>query len=471
MECREYKLFINGGWCDGKNGNDMIERHNPSSGECVSRYVNGSFLDIDYASEIAIKTLNSGSWSDLSREKKSLLLTNVANIIEQRREELSKVESLETGKSLSDAKNDIENAIRYWRFASSIVQVEYGNFINNIGSNKGAYIIYEPVGVVALILPWNFPFIVMAERLPFMLAAGCSVVAKPSEYASGSCLILGEILLEAGFPAGVYNVVTGNGSTVGKYLVENNNISMVSFTGSTENGKSVMKAASKNLKRVSLELGGKSPIIVFSDCDLDKAADAVIDGFTDNAGQCCIATSLLLVDDAIYGKLKEKIIRKLNEIDFQQSLATDDQFNKVKSYIDRAKEMPGLDIVGGKIDEKKLFISPTIVEYHDTNYEIYKEEIFGPVLAVTVFKTEEEAIQLANNTEYGLAASIWTSNIAKANRIVRKIKAGRFWINSKQVNFPELPVGGMGTSGIGREAGLQGILAYTEIKSVVYTES
>ena len=470
MECREYKLFIDGEWCDGENDGKIIERKNPSSGNIISRYVNGSKFDVKYASEIALRTLNSGSWSDLSRENKSLLLMNVANKIDQRKEELTKVESLETGKSLSDAKNDIENAIRYWRFASSIVQVEYGNIINNIGPNKGAYTINDPVGVVALILPWNFPFIVMAERLPFIMAAGCSVVAKPSEYASGTCLILGEILHEAGIPPGVYNVITGEGKTVGKYLVENNNISMVSFTGSTENGKSIMKTASKNLKKVSLELGGKSPIIVFSDCDLDKAADAVINGFTDNAGQCCIATSRLLVDNAIYGKLKEKIIRKLSEIDFQQSLATDDQFNKVKSYIDRAKKISDLDLIGGETDSSKLFVSPTIVEYHDTDYEIYKEEIFGPVLAVKVFKTEDEAIQLANNTEYGLAASIWTYDMAKANRIVRKIKAGRFWINSKQVIFPELPVGGMGISGIGREAGLQGILAYTEIKSVIYNE-
>ena len=231
-----------------------------------------------------------------------------------------------------------------------------------------------------------------------------------------------------------------------------------------------MKAASKTLKRVSLELGGKSPIIVFSDCDLDKAADAVINGFTDNAGQCCIATSRLLVDDAIYGELKEKIIRKLNEIDFQQSLATQDQFNKVKSYIDRAKKISDLDMIGGETDPNRLFVSPTIVEYHDTDYEIYKEEIFGPVLAVKVFMTEEEAIQLANDTLYGLAASIWTYDMAKANRIVRKVNAGRFWINSKQVNFPELPVGGTGISGIGREAGLQGILAYTELKSVIYNE-
>jgi len=231
-----------------------------------------------------------------------------------------------------------------------------------------------------------------------------------------------------------------------------------------------MKTASNTLKKVSLELGGKSPIIIFSDCDLDKAVDAVIDGFTHNAGQCCIATSRLLVDDAIYVEFKEKIIKKLSKMNFQQSLATEDQFNKVKSYIDRAKKISDLDMIGGETDPNRLFVSPTIVEYHDTDYEIYKEEIFGPVLAVTVFKTEDEAIELANNTEYGLAASIWTSNMAKANRIVRKIKAGRFWINSKQLNFPELPVGGSGISGIGREAGMQGILAYTEIKSIIFNE-
>ena len=470
MNFRQYKLFINGKWCDGKNDGEFIERRNPSSGNVVAKYINGSNFDIDYASEIALGTLKSGAWSELSREKKSSILLKVANGIESRIEELSIVESLETGKSINDARSDINNGIKYWEYAASIVRVEYGEFINNIGSNKGAYTIYDPVGVVAIILPWNFPFIVLSERLPFILAAGCSVVAKPSEYASGTCLILGEILKDAGMANGVYNVITGHGSSIGNYLVSNKNIAMVSFTGSTQNGKSVMKTASNTLKKVSLELGGKSPIIVFSDCDLDKAVDAVINGFTDNAGQCCIATSRLLVDDGIYGKLKEKIIRKLNEIDFQQSLATDDQFNKVKSYIDRAKEISGLDIVGGEIDEKKLFISPTIVEYHDTNYEIYKEEIFGPVLAVTVFKTEEEAIQLANNTEYGLAASIWTSNMAKANRIVRKINAGRFWINSQQVNYPELPVGGLGISGIGREAGSQGILIYSEIKSVIYGE-
>ena len=468
MVTKEYKIFINGKWSFGTNSGKMIDRINPATGKIVSRYIEASDIDVNKAVDIGSRTLNLGSWSELSREKKSLILIKAADQIEENLNELASIEALETGKLIEDAENDIKNSIKLWRYAASAVRTIYGEYINSLNRKNSAYTLYCPIGVVALILPWNFPFIVLSERLPFILAAGCSVVTKPSEYASGTSLRLCNLLKNAGLPNGVYNVVTGYGNKIGKTLAEHKDISMISFTGSTENGKSVMASASKNLAKVSLELGGKSPVIVFSDADLEQAAEGVLSGFTDNAGQCCIATSRLIVQKSIASYFKKLIALKIQKIKFKQPLATKDQFDKVKSYIEKARDLLGDKMIGGEIDEKKQYISPAIIELPDTNHNLYKNEIFGPILVMTRFSNEKNALEIANDTNYGLAASIWTNNLVLANRIVTKINAGRLWINSKQVNFPELPIGGMKLSGIGREAGLQGILSYSEIKSVIF---
>tara|TARA_Y100000591_G_scaffold265118_1_gene238604 strand:+ start:3501 stop:4907 length:1407 start_codon:yes stop_codon:yes gene_type:complete len=468
MTTKDYKIYINGKWSFGENSGKMIDRMNPNTGELVSRYVEASEIDVENAVDVGLRTLSLGIWSELSREKKSLILFKAADEIENNSNELAEIEAIETGKLIEDAKDDIKNSIKLWRFAAASVRTIYGEHINSLSRKNSAYTLYCPIGVVALILPWNFPFIVLSERLPFILAAGCSVVNKPSEYASGTSLMLCDILKKSGLPDGVYNVLTGYGNKIGKTLAEHKDISMISFTGSTENGRSVMASASKNLAKVSLELGGKSPIIVFSDADLEKAANAVIAGFTDNAGQCCIATSRLIVQKSIASDFKDMLALKLQNLNFKQSLATNDQFNKVKSYIEKANNLLGEKMIGGKINEGKQYIAPTIIELNDTNHSLFKNEIFGPILVMIRFTNEKNALEIANDTNYGLAASIWTNNSALANRIVTKINAGRLWINSKQVNFPELPIGGMKLSGIGREAGLQGILSYSEIKSVIF---
>lgn len=470
MNSINYKMFINGCWVSGENDGEKIIRENPSTGKVVSTYINGSRKDVDNASSIAKETLELGIWSDLPRPQKASYLLKIAHNTRLRLEELAKIESSETGKSFDDACMDITNGIKYWEFAAAAVRLHFGEYIDNIQHQTGAFTSYSPVGVVAVILPWNFPFIVLSERLPFMLGAGCAVVAKPSEYASGTCLVMGEILKDSGIPDGVYNILTGTSDAVGQPLVEHKDIAMVSFTGSTENGRKVMESASKTLKKVSLELGGKSPVILFADCDIDKAVSAIIAGFTENAGQCCIATSRLLIEESIYKIVMRKLTNKIEDLDFEQSLANKNQFEKVKSFIKIARNSDKIEIFGGNIDEERFFISPAIVESKDYKNSLYSKEIFGPILSVLQFNNEKNAIDLANDTNFGLAACIWTSNMNKAKRIINKINAGRFWVNSKQVNFPELPVGGVGQSGVGREAGMQGIIAYSEVKSIIYNE-
>lgn len=463
---RAYGLFIDGAWVEAGTAG-RLERFHPATGEQVATYGRGNAADIDVAVQAAHRALQREDWAALSQRERSQRILNAAEAILRSEEQLAQVEADETGKPLAQARDEIRAGAELWKFAASALRTQSGLRFPDLSPQHSAYTVIEPVGVVALILPWNFPFIVSAERLPFMLAAGCTVVVKPSEFAAGTSLLLGELLLEAGIPAGVYNVVTGLGLETGAPLVEHPQVAMVSFTGSTDNGQMVMAAASRTLKRVSLELGGKSPVLVFADADFEQAADAVIKGFTHNAGQCCIATSRLLVERSASERFKALLVEKLRRLPLTQAVATQAQYDKVCSYVALGKATATTVYAGDSVPATGLFVAPAVFEHESADSAVVREEIFGPVLSLLCFDSEAEAIAMANDTRFGLAAAVWSSDLERAMRVAGKIRAGRLWVNAAQENFPELPVGGYGASGIGREAGAQGILAYSEIKSVI----
>ena len=335
----------------------------------------------------------------------------------------------------------------------------------------------EPIGVVGVITPWNFPFFIGAERYPYILAAGCTLVAKAAEITSGTTLLLAGILKEAGLPDGVFNVVTGSGSVVGQRITEHVDIDMVSFTGSTAVGQMALHASAKNIKRLGLELGGKNPQVVFADADIDAALDGTLFGFLFNTGQCCVSGSRLLVERSIHKDFCQKLVKRaqkvrsgdpLNESTQIGAIVTEKHYQTVLGYIEQGKNEGATLLTGGKAvpTGNGLFIEPTIFDDVTPEMTIFREEIFGPVLCVTPFDSYEEAIGIANDTCYGLAASIWTSNLDKAVQGFRDLKAGRLWVNTTIAGGPELPSGGFKQSGIGRESGSYGLDEYTEIKSV-----
>lgn len=463
-----YRLFIGGDWQDAA-ASGRIERHHPASGRLVATYAQGGAVDIDRAVGAAHRAFADGSWSRRPLRERAAVLRAMADGLRAAEAELAAVEAAETGKPLADALADIRAGAELWHYAAAALRTVHGEVYPDLAADRLGLTVIEPVGVVGLILPWNFPFIVSAERLPFLLAAGCSVVIKPSEYAGGSALLTAELLMRAGLPGGVCNVVTGLGGTAGAALVDHDDVAMISFTGSSDNGRRVMAAASRTLKRLSLELGGKSPVIVFADADLEWAADAVIPGFTHNAGQCCIATSRLLVETPVAGRFAALLAERLERRPLTQPLATLAQAEKVRHCLAWAGAEGDAVLYQGRFagtDAAGQGIGAHIVR-PGPDSALRRDELFGPVLTLDTFESEAEAIAKANDTAYGLAACVWTGDSARGLRVARRLRCGRLWINSPQDNYPELPVGGYKTSGIGREAGRSGILAYSEVKSII----
>lgn len=443
-----------------------IERHHPASGHLVATFSRGGAADVMRAVAAAGAAGDDPAWRDLTPARRSDLLMEAARLLLAEKHELAAIEAAETGKPLAQAVEEIAAGAELWKYAAAVLRAQHGQFYPHLSDDRAGLVWRDPVGVVALILPWNFPFIVAAERLPFILAAGCTVVAKPSEYASGSTVYTAALLRRAGFPDGVFNVVTGLGPEVGAPLVDHPGVAMISFTGSTDNGRAVMAAAARTLKRVSLELGGKSPVIVFADADLDAAADAVVLGFTHNAGQCCIATSRLLVETSAADDFLARLRQRLTAFQPVQAAANRAQWEKVVAFMAKGRS-EGRTVVDGGPTGDGLTVRPAVFAELAPDAAIWREEVFGPILAVSRFTDEADAIAQANDTAFGLAACVWSGDEARAMRVVRRLKAGRLWINTPQDNFPELPVGGFGASGIGREAGLSGIDTYCEIKSAV----
>lgn len=472
------KMLIGGKWVETQTG-DWIDVEDPARCEVFTRVAAGGKADIDLAVRAARQAFESASWSRMRPLDRARLLESIARKIEESADELALLESLDNGKAVAHAKAvDVPAAVDIFRYMAGWC-ARIGGTVNPIsgdGQRYHSYTIHEPIGVAGLIVPWNYPLAMAAWKLAPALAAGCAMVLKPSELTSLTALRLAELCLEAGVPDGVVNVVTGYGPDAGQALVEHPGVDKIAFTGSTRVGKDIVRTCANDLKRVTLELGGKSPSLIFADADLDKAAVGAALAIFFNSGQVCLAASRLYVEESIYDRLMEKIIEVTRSFKLGHGrdpdtmigpLVSRTQQERVLNYIDQGKRS-GNDLLlgGGKGLDTGYFVEPTIFRNHDPDNSIVKEEIFGPVLVATPFKDAEEVVRAANDTRYGLAANIWTRDISRAHLVARKLQAGVVWINTHGMNDPTAPFGGFKESGWGREVGEEGVLNYTETKTI-----
>ncbi len=473
---RRYSHYINGENITSTSGR-LIERINPATGKLIGTLQDGTAEDVDLAVSAAVEAFEDGRWSGLTAAQRSDVLRNVSRRLKEDWQDLALYESLETGKPLAQASGEAQWAGDIWDYAAGQARSLHGETYTNVGEDKLGLVLKHPVGPVGLITPWNYPIVVLSQKLPFALAAGCTVVAKPSELTSGSTLAIAKFLEEAGLPKGAFNVVTGYGDPVGKRIAEHPHIRMISFTGSTVTGQSIARAATGNMKKVVLELGGKNPTVVFSDANLEAAVDGAIKGFVYNSGAECCSGSRVFVQRESIAAFTELLCKRLEAVkvgDPMDPLTTmgaiinEAQFAKINRYIAEGKKSGDLAFGGNVItDLPGLFVQPTVFTNVSPTAPIAREEVFGPVLVVIPFDDLSDAISLANDTEYGLAAGVWTSNLETALTMARKVRAGIVWVNTFLDMPSEVPFGGTRQSGYGRENGRQAIEEFTVTKSVV----
>ena len=469
-------MLINGNWVEAQSG-ERYHRDSPAHDIRVGTYPKAGAEDVDAAVAAAKSAFEDPSWRLMKGADRAKLLHRVSEIIREDAEELAYIETLESGKPISQAKGEMQGTAELWEYAATLARHTYGDTYNTLGPDMLGMILREPIGVVGMITPWNFPLLIISQKLPFALAAGCTAVVKPSELTPGTTLRLGKILQEAGIPDGVVNIVTGFGQPAGARISEHPDVDMISFTGSTAVGKHIVAASQGNLKKVSLELGGKNPQIVFSDADLEAALDAVVFGAYFNMGECCNAGSRLLVQSSIADQFSQEVLKRaktvpvgdpLDEATKVGAIINENQFGKIFEYIEQGKqEGASLQLGGGPLEsESGRFIEPTVFTGVAPEMEIARNEIFGPVLSVIEFDTVDDAIRIANNTFYGLSAGVWTRNIDNAFQVARNVRAGTIWVNSYMDGYPELPFGGYKESGLGRELGRYTLDEFCELKTV-----
>ncbi|THX56308.1 aldehyde dehydrogenase-like protein [Aureobasidium pullulans] len=470
-------LFINNEWVKSSKGN-KISSINPSDESEICSVEAAEAEDIDKAVAAARKAFK-GEWRDIASTERGELMIKLANLIEQHKETLATIETWDNGKPYSVALNeDLGEVIGTLKYYAGYADKIHGQVIDTTPA-KLAYTIREPIGVCAQIIPWNYPLAMAAWKLGPALAAGNTIVLKPAEQTPLAILYLANLIKEAGFPPGVVNIVNGYGREAGSALVQHMDVDKVAFTGSTATGREIMKMAAVNLKNITLETGGKSPLLVFDDADLDQAVKWAHIGIMSNQGQICTATSRILVQDGVYDKFisafkehcKETSVvgDPFREETFQGPQVTKQQYERVLSYVEAGKSEGATLISGGepcKQDGKGFFVKPTIFADVKDNMKIYKEEVFGPFVVISSFKDEQEAVDRANNTTYGLGSAVFTQDITKAHRVARNIEAGMVWINSSNDSDFRIPFGGVKQSGIGRELGEAGLEAYTNKKAI-----
>jgi acyl-CoA reductase-like NAD-dependent aldehyde dehydrogenase len=475
---KSYKLLIDGRQVEALGGRSL-ERRSPGHGFVVSRYAQAGEKDVDLAAKAAHKAFESGPWPRMKAAERAAVLLKTADLIETRLEEIARLDALESGKPIAQARGEIAGAADIWRYAASLARTLSGESYASLGDAMLGVVLREPVGVVSIITPWNFPFLIVSQKLPFALAAGCTAVVKPSEMTSASTFLLGGLLLEAGLPEGAVNVVAGLGADVGAAMVSHPLVEMVSFTGSTRVGKLTMAAAAQSLKKVSMELGGKNGQIVFPDADLSAAADAAVFGGFFNAGECCNAGSRLIVHRDIADEFvaavnalaaKVRVGDPLDDATKVGAMISLDHLAKVTGYVEAARGEGGSVVQGGAVlaSSAGQYLNPTVVAGVTDGMAIAREEVFGPVLSVLTFETTEDALRIANNTPYGLSAGVWSKDIDTCMTVARGVRTGTVWVNTFMDGYPELPFGGYKQSGLGRELGRRAVEDYTEEKTIQF---
>jgi betaine-aldehyde dehydrogenase len=456
---------------------DEVLRDSPAHDVRVASYHSASEADVDAAVIAANRAFAVGDWPQTSGAEKAALLRRVAARIEAERDELALIETLESGKPISQAKDEVSSAAAIWYYAATLAQHTYGDAHNSLGPNYLAVTVKEPIGVVGVITPWNFPLLIVSQKLPFALAVGCTAVVKPSDLTPGTTTRLVQFLYEEGLPAGTVNLVHGGGD-VGAWLSAHPGTQMTTFTGSTGVGRMVALAAAKDLKKASLELGGKNPQVIFPDADLEAALEKVVFGAYFNQGECCNAGSRLLVHADIADEFTARIVRRSQDVrvgdplDDQTkvgALISDKHLGVVSGYVDLGqREGASVAIGGSRLDsDRGRYYAPTVLAGVPKTARVAREEIFGPVLSVVTFADLDEAVEITNATGYGLSAGVWSRDIDTALGYARATKAGTVWVNCYMDGFPEISFGGYGASGIGRELGRTAIDEYIEHKSTI----
>src|ERR1043166_5472308 len=472
---RGYQNFVNGQWLPSASG-ETFPVYDPSTEEVIARVAAADKSDVDHAVKAAREAFDSGPWSKTTAQDRGRILFKLAEIIRQNADMLAALECRNTGKPIVEAEFDIADVATCFEYYGGLATKTLGH-VNPVPANALSFTLREPVGVAAQIIPWNYPLLMAAWKLAPAIAAGCTCILKPAEQTPLTALEFANWFEEVGLPPGVVNIINGLGETTGAALVAHPGVDKIAFTGSAAVGKMIVKSAADTLKKVTLELGGKSPNVFFADADWEAAVDGALFGVFINQGEVCFAGSRILVEKKIYSKFVEAMTEKAKRIKLgppmeretkMGPLVSKEQYDRVSSYLALGKKEAKTAIGGGrpKQIDKGYYLEPTIFYDVDNNSRISREEIFGAVASVISFEGEPDAIRIANDTPYGLAGAVWTRDIFKAFRVVKSLRAGIIWVNHMQPTYVEAPWGGYKQSGFGRELGPWGLDEYLETKQV-----
>ena len=472
------KNYINGEFVDPVLGN-YIDNYNPSNGEVYGQIPNSTSEDVEKAYKAAEKAFP--NWSNTTLAKRSKILSKIAELIEGKLHFLAEAESKDNGKPISLAKAiDIPRAAANFQFYANAVTQFSSEAHESIGLNAMNFTLRQPIGVVGCISPWNLPLYLFTWKIAPAIAAGNCVVAKPSEITPMTAFLLGEICTEAGLPNGVLNIVHGLGTTAGQAIVAHPNITAISFTGGTKTGANIARVAAPMFKKLSLELGGKNPNIIFADCDYEKMLETTVRSSFANQGQICLCGSRIFVEEKIYEKFKKDFIKNVKQLNVGHpskrnidigALVSKEHLEKIESYVEIAENEGGRILCGGlEVTipgyENGYYFQPTVIEVTDNSCRVNQEEIFGPIVTIMSFKTDEEALQLANDVKYGLSATLWTNNLNRTMQFSKQLHTGIVWVNTWMLRDLRTPFGGQKASGIGREGGFEALRFFTEPKNI-----
>ncbi|MCH8160428.1 MAG: aldehyde dehydrogenase family protein [Chloroflexi bacterium] len=479
-EAKIYQMLIEGQWVPAKSG-ETFERLNPANGTLVGTYPLADIADVDLAVDAARRAFDGGAWSNAPAKQRHDVLRKIADGLRGSIGPMATLLAQEVGKPLNMAMGEVAMSADVYDYFAGISLDMHGEAITQFAPDAIGLTVQEPVGVVGVITPWNFPLLLVSWKLAPALAAGCTVVAKPAQLTPGTTLELGRIIQEAGAPDGVVNVITGPGSKIGQHMAEHPKVDKIAFTGSTEVGRSVMRAAASNIKKLSLELGGKSPNVVFADANIETAVAGAFFAIYLNTGQVCQAGSRLLLQESIKDQFLEKLIAFTKTVKLGDPLDPDTtmgpvvdqkQLSTVEHYVEEGQREGAKMLIGGSRPkgnglDNGFFFEPTIFDSVGSDMAIAQEEIFGPVLSVLTFKDADEALRIANDTLFGLASAVWTNDLNTAFKMAKGIQAGTVWVNTfHQAGLPNMPYGGYKQSGIGRELGRHGLEEYLETKAI-----